>query len=199
MLAQGHKLKYFARINKTTEGPFSLSELVEAGIRPSTYIWHKGLADWIQASEDPEVCRGMRRYLAGFNPETGELRVRENTVAPQQRDDTPVKGSMRIMLRNFPESDAQPDYSLKPTGVSAVMAFVMTICCFPVTGIMAVFFAMRCKANWKMSEQPDMDEKTRVAFRRKSHDDARLYRMMIGITFFIGLILMGVAFSRAFL
>lgn len=194
-------MKYFARINKTTEGPFSLTQLVEAGIRPSTYIWRKGLPDWIRASEDPEICRAMRRYLAGLDPMTGNPPVTaDRSIIPDSEkntsETTPQQG---IGIRGFAEPPNSTDYSVAPQGVSIIMAIVITICCFPITGLLAIFFAMRTKANWKMSEQPGTDEQTRMVYRKMSHDDARKYRMMAGITFCIGLILIGWTISKTFL
>ncbi|MDE6248021.1 MAG: GYF domain-containing protein [Muribaculaceae bacterium] len=194
-------MKYFARLNKQTVGPLSLTELVKAGIRPSTYIWRKGMPDWIPASDDPEICRALRRYLAGLDPESGrEIKIaaeeQEADVAQstEPQNDTGFHG-----IRNFPENPDTTDYSVKPQGVSVIVALLMTFICFPVTGIIAVFFAMRTQAHWKMSEQEGLSAKDRELCRRKAHDDARLYRMMLGITFSIGLIIVGLAFSRVFL
>lgn len=197
-------MKYFARIDKKNVGPFSLSQLVETGIRPSTYIWHKGLPDWIPASEDPEVCRGIRRYLAGFDPETGapihSLSSSALTAQRESKEDSSTESATQPhSVRSFPEPADSTDYNIPPTGVSVIMAVVVTICCFPLTGFVAIFFAMRSKANWKMSEQEGIDEKTRSIYRHNSHNDARIYRMMVGISFFLGLILVGLTFSRTFM
>lgn len=202
-------MKYFARIDKQTVGPLSLTQLVTAGVRPSTYIWRKGMPDWIQASEDPEICRALRRYLAGMDPETGlQISLPSETdkgfISPDGADtnkevNNSVNGGSFRSIRSFPEVPDMTDYNVKPQGVSVIMALVMTFLCFPVTGIIAVFFAMRTQAHWKMSNQEGLTPEQRADCRRKSHDDARLYRMMIGITFSIGLIIIGLAFSRSFL
>lgn len=192
-------MKYFARINKETVGPLSLKELVEAGLRPSTYIWYKGLDDWQRAEEDPDICRGLRRYLAGYDPETGELP--EAQVAKEEAD---PKEEMRQMaeqgmfgLRGLPEPPDRTDYTAKPMGVSVITALLATLFCFPITGLIAVFFAMRCSAYWKMSEQPGIADAERRDYQIKSHSHARVYKMMLGITLCLGLIMAGIAFSRA--
>lgn len=177
---------------------------MEAGIRPSTYVWRKGLDDWRRASEDPEICRAMRRYLAGFDPETGlplpspggtPAGVSTGTDLGKETGVNPAS-EQRISIRSIPEPPDNTNYSFPPTGVSIVMAIVMTICCFPPTGLLAIFYAMRCKAQWKMSEQEGIDDAQQNLYRRKSHDDARIYRMTIGITFFLGLIMVGVTLAR---
>ena len=46
-------------------GPIALEEVVDAGVRPDTYVWAKGMPDWVQASEVPDICRFFRLRLAG--------------------------------------------------------------------------------------------------------------------------------------
>lgn len=147
-------MKYFARINKENVGPLSLKELVEAGVRPSTYVWCKGMTDWQRAEDDPEICRAMRRYLAGLDPETGqETALARPDETPRQVAETQQENPY-VGLRGLPEPENNINYSFKPAGVSVIMAIVATICCFPITGVVAIFYAMRCQADWRMSEQP---------------------------------------------
>lgn len=193
-------MKYYARINKENVGPLSLKELVEAGIRPSTYVWCKGMPDWQHAEDNPEICRAMRRYLAGLDPETG----RDLSIANTPSDETSsaednLPGNMPIGLRGIPEPPAQINYDVKPAGVSIFLAIIVTICCFPITGIVAIFFAMRCSTDWKMSETSGISDKERDKYRKKAYEDARIYKMMIGISIFMGLIMVGFTFSRTLL
>ena len=191
--------RYFARIDKTTKGPFTLRELIDLGVRPSTYVWAKGMPEWERAEDVADVCRAMRLALAGL-PLPGE------DEAPGARGgDTPVRMSdlspadtPRPALRfGFPEPEQHIDFNVKPTGISIVMAIVMTFCCFPVTGAMAVWFAYKFQRLWKESDAETSDPANRHRLRVEAYDMARLYRMMIGITFSIGLILFGVAVTTA--
>ncbi len=56
-------MKYFAMIEGDRIGPMEIDRLVEAGLRPDDYVWRKGMADWIPAREDAEICRHFRRRL----------------------------------------------------------------------------------------------------------------------------------------
>lgn len=198
-------MKYFARIDRQQVGPLSLTELVKAGVRPSTYVWAKGMADWTRAEDVPEICRAMRRALAGYDPETGDLipRYPESGESikrrPGEEEDADLSrmiAERRIGLHGIPEQPDRRDYSIPPQGVSVVMAVIVTIMCFPVTGIVAIWFAMKSKADWRQSRQQGLSPQEAEDWRRKAHDDARIYRMMIGITFSIGLIVAGFAMMR---
>lgn len=197
-------MKYYARINKTQMGPLTLTELVNAGVRPSNYVWCKGMADWQRASEVPDICRAMRRALAGLDPATGEERraLQEEDVAPGKYDPANPPTDRREMLEYLRQAidesqrAMRPDYSIPPQGVSVVMAIVLTICCFPITGMFAIYFAWRCRSFWKQSCEEGISAMQREDLRRRAHDDARLYRMMVGITFCIGIIMTAMTLAR---
>lgn len=202
-------VRYFARINKRQVGPMTMTELLNAGIRPDTYVWCKGMADWQRASEIPDICRAMRRALSGFDPETGEPRDVEPT---EQQDVEPSKfdpsrpprnrAEMAEFLRQAieeAEANARPDYTIPPQGVSMFMAVLATILCFPLTGLVAIWFAYKCRSDWTKSRQEGIRASEREELQRSAHDNARLYRMMIGITFCLGIIMVGMALSRTLL
>ncbi|MDE6234627.1 MAG: GYF domain-containing protein [Muribaculaceae bacterium] len=197
-------MKFFARIDDTQVGPLGLGQLIEAGVRPSTYVWHKGMADWEKAEDVPEVCRAMRRALAGLDPETGMEIERQNNASdsalPSQEEIAEAEREAASQglrgLRGLPEPGITPDYSRRPQGVSVIGAIIATLMCFPLTGLVAIWYAMKCQAHWKMSEDPQIKTVAAEQLRRQAHEDARIYRMMMGITFCLGIIMVGFAFSR---
>lgn len=200
-------MKYYARINKTQIGPLTLPELLKAGLRPENFVWCKGMADWQRAEDQPDICRAMRRVLAGLDPETGkDLRAVASDAgasgSPAKFDPTrppQTRQEMTEYLREaFEEAErnSRPDYSYPPAGVSVVMAVAMTLLCFPFTGIVAIYYAYRCKSQWGRSLRTDLSESEREECRRRSHDAARIYRMMVGITFCIGVIMVGMTLSK---
>ena len=201
-------MRYFARIDKEQQGPFTLRQLLESGIGPKTYVWGKGMPDWQHADEVADICRGMRRMLAGLDPESGEpLPVPEAAdVAPSKSkmmEGEPLnRANMEEYLREaFEEAERMQthDYSVPPQGVSIISAVIAMILCFPITGILAIYFAWKCKAQWQRSEEAGLSNEERLELRRKSYDSARLYRMMIGITFCMGIIMIGLTLSRTLL
>lgn len=200
-------MKFFARIDDSQVGPLSLGELIEAGVRPSTYVWHKGLSDWEKAEDVPEVCRAMRRALAGLDPETGnpittgtgqQLSTLTHS-SPDEEEEIQAGANGLRGIRGIPEPGITPDFSRRPQGVSVIGALLATLLCFPFTGLVAVWFAMKCRAHWKMSEDKNIPPAEAEQLRRNAHDDARIYRMMIGITFCLGIIMIGFTMSRMML
>ena len=61
-------MKYFAMIDGRQYGPMELDDMVKEGVRPETYVWCKGMEDWCQASEVPDICRYFRQRLSGTLP-----------------------------------------------------------------------------------------------------------------------------------
>lgn len=186
----------------------TLTELLNAGIRPTTYVWCKGMVDWQQASEVPDICRAMRRALAGLDPETGKERTMEveTDVAPSKIFDPNNQPTNRQELAEYlrqaieeSERNSRTDFSIPPQGVSIFMAIVATIFCFPLTGLVAIYFAYKTRLNWTKSEKEKLGSQERTNLQIQAHEDARLYRMMIGITFCIGIIMVGMALSRTLL
>ena len=188
----------------------TLTELLNAGIRPTTYVWCKGMADWTRASDVPDICRAMRRALAGLDPETGRERqqpaTEQSEVSPAKIFDPENPPSNRREMAEYlrqaieeSERNSRSDYSVPPQGVSIFLAVVATILCFPVTGLVAIWFAYRCKLHWAQSRQEAVGSQERDLLQRRAHDDARLFRMMLGITFSIGVIMVGLALSRTLL
>ncbi|MDE5551694.1 MAG: DUF4339 domain-containing protein, partial [Muribaculaceae bacterium] len=152
--------RYFARINRTTQGPFTLTELVQLEIRPSTYVWCKGMSDWQKAGDVPDICRAMRFALAGL-PVPGEDEPRLTAGKPESNPGNDTDESGWLRFRNFPEPPAKEvDYDVKPKGVSIFMALILTIFFFPPTGLATLWYASRFKYLWLSSEDSSISSET---------------------------------------
>lgn len=46
---------YYIAINNQSQGPYTPDELRIAGLNAKSLIWHEGLADWVEASQIPEL------------------------------------------------------------------------------------------------------------------------------------------------
>lgn len=191
-------IKYFVRLDDKSQGPFSLQEIVDMGVRPSDYVWRKGMPDWITAAEDAEICRAMRRHLAGLNVDGSDRSLpamtdKEIAQGPQQSD---ADQSWGARLGGFQEPQKQIDYDERPQGVSIFMGVLLALCCFPITGFMAAWFAYKFNKNWAKSDLADTSAEERRRLRVAAYENARMYRMMIGITFSLGLVALGLMFSN---
>ena len=47
---------YFIIVDGQQKGPYSISDLKNAGISPDAYVWREGLSDWVQASTLQELA-----------------------------------------------------------------------------------------------------------------------------------------------
>lgn len=114
-------MKYFAMIEGRQYGPMELDDLVREGVRPDTYVWCKGMPDWIQAEEVPDICRYFRQRLSGTlpsqkNPPYDSERIRAaeeeeqerllNQLPPMARDLVRRSG-IKLTKENLPDLEHQ--------------------------------------------------------------------------------------------
>ncbi len=71
-------------------GPMELEDMAAEGVRPDTYVWCKGMSDWTQASEVPDICRYFRQRLSGTLPSqrygaADEARIKAADEEEQER------------------------------------------------------------------------------------------------------------------
>lgn len=186
--------KYYAMIDGERKGPFSLDQLPEAGVRPSTYIWCKGMPDWQKAEDNADVCRHFRNHLYDLmHPSTppadttaaasGELdKYKIQPDAPKgpypTRFDRILQQNGENPLPTLDEIEAQKDKATPPVSMVGY-AWLVTIFFFFPTGIAALVFAYRSR---KASKKGD---------NQLSHEFNRKAKMWTGITFFIGIIFYG--------
>lgn len=185
--------KYYAMIDGEQKGPFTLEELKGAGVRPSTYIWHKGMDNWQRADEDADVCRLFRNHLYDLmHPsDPNEMDGDENPykVAPDEKSgksrtrfDSYLQESGES-LPTLEEIESQKDTSTPPVSMVGY-AWIVTLVCFPPTGIAALVYAYKSRKAWKEGKNV------------LAHDYNRSAKMWTGVSFFLGLI--GYAFIAAY-
>lgn len=74
--------------NGKQEGPFTVEELSQQGIGPESEVWAPGMADWMPASEVPELTVVLQR--AEFEAAQQAARAAENRATTGQPYDPPV-------------------------------------------------------------------------------------------------------------
>lgn len=182
-------------IDGEQKGPFTLEELPEAGVRPSTYIWCKGLPDWQKAEENPDVCRLFRNRLYDIMhpaPEASTTDESELTdkykVAPDTPPD-PHRSRFDYYLRETGESlptideiEEMEDKEEPPINMTPY-AWLVTLFFFFPTGIAALIFAYKSRQQWKAGNHI------------LSHGYCRSAKMWTGISFFLGIIVYGIFLS----
>ena len=183
--------KYYAQIDGEQKGPFTLEELPGAGVRPSTYIWTKGMPDWQKAEDNAEVCRLFRNHLydmmhpgASALPSEGvegEMDDRWKVKKDEPKGPLPSKFDRFLEqagedpLPTLEEIEKQEDKSVPPVSMIGYAWLVTIFCCLP-TGIVALVFAYKSRNAWH-NHQNDI-----------SHELNRKAKMWTGVSFFLGLI-----------
>lgn len=135
-------MKYFAMIDGQQYGPMMLDDMVKEGVRPDTYVWHKGLPDWIKASEDPDICRYFRQRLSGTLPLQNTLgrldaeRRREMEAAEQEEllNQLPPmargyvrKSGVKLSKEDFRQQDRPPLPKALPIILYAISIIMIII------------------------------------------------------------------------
>lgn len=192
-------MKYFAIINSEQRGPFTLEELAAAGVRPETYIWCKGMDDWRKARDVADVCRYWRQYLSGTLP--SQLPVPQ---APEQQDNalTSADEDPRHIrqVRSFDPAGPEPGLDIEQTPRSLLLpAVLVTIACFPLTGFIAIWHAYKASREWQDAKLAERDNpQLSKELKADAHDAVRSAKMWIGITFFMGMIMMALGMLQIF-
>ena len=197
-------MKYFAIIDGEKRGPFELEELPEAGVRPSTYVWCKGMADWEKAEDVADICRLYRGRLYDLLhpviPAPGYPQASSAEQLPQ--DDTPSRFDRHIdaPLPSIEEIESRRDVSRPPVNM-VPYSILVTLLCNPLLGIFAIIYAFGAQKSWRRMEEMAKNEAKNNAgeveeMRRSAHNLNRIAMMVTGLAFFIGLIIYGAILSR---
>lgn len=189
--------KYFAFIDGEQKGPLELRQLISAGVRPSTYVWTKGMDDWHRADEVPDICRLLRQHLAEKKHPTNEVNTEAMDKPPvgmtgfqsdsAHQEERPLRFPIRE--NQIPE----PDYNIPPQ-VSMTLAVITLILCFPPSGIAAVVFTHKARKKWEEAIRGG-DSEEAEQLKRQAHEFARLSKMWLGLTVALGIIFWTLVFS----
>lgn len=176
-------MRYYAMIDGRQAGPFEISELAEAGVRPDTYVWCKGMADWEKAEDVADICRMFRQRLYDLMHPGSVAAEREMRRAEENPDDEygDVPSSFRRIVEESgtvpgPALPSEPDMESEPRSM-LVYAILSTLLCFPLTGFVAIYYSVAMSKAWRNGEK------------EIAHDYSRQAKMWTGITFFLGMIL----------
>lgn len=180
------------------KGPFELDRLMEMGVGPDTYVWRKGMTDWEKARDVADICRYYRQRI--FNINHPAPAREESPESPQEKDEDITQ--FLISPRGLKESEETIDTSVAPPSMIFV-SFLLTILCFPFTGIVAVYYSIRTRMAWEQASRSNAKgegklytDKEREELRIIAHDYSRMAKMWAGITFFLGFILYSFLFLK---
>lgn len=182
-------------IDGERRGPFRAEELPEAGVRPETYVWCKGMDDWQRAEEVADICRFFRlRIFDLMHPsQVGPIEPNPASVEPQDPNPGEIDPEdPYIFRRNRPITEETPDTDIQPVSM-LIPAIVLTLLCFPPTGFVAIYYGVMTRRTWAAAhnepyaKELPAEEKVRLSL--AAHDYSRSAKLWTGITFFLGIIL----------
>ena len=190
---------YYAMTEKGRIGPLPLEELPAAGVGPDTYVWCKGMADWEKADNVAEICRFWRNRIYDKMhpapvPSDTDI-VKDNTESEPEEVLTRF-GYIPVNQEN------DDDFDTAPPSMMAVV-ILLIIFCFPPTGIVALYFAIKTRRTWMEATRADSknsnklySDEERNSLKKMAHEYARKTKMWIGYTISIGLIFYAVIFRH---
>lgn len=179
-------MKYFAVIDGNQVGPMPLEDLCELDIRPDTLVWCKTMTEWRPAKEVGEICRYFRQHLDTLMHPAAEQTTpvaKEPTL--EELEGNILAGAYRYMVERSGEtpSPSREQEELPETAPKTWIAeaIISSLICFPFTGMIAIWFGIRSRVEWKAGHKAE------------ALDASRRAKMLVGITFFMGLIFYGLA------
>lgn len=206
-------MRYFAMIDGEQRGPFELSELSAAGVGPDTYVWCKGMSDWQKAEDVADICRHFRQRLSDIMhpqapaPDPKPMQYEGYAPGVDPYESVPLR--YRNMVRRSGEVPGepieQPTDTSRPPAPTLFLSLLMTLFCFPITGLVAVYYSYKARAAWQESQRSESNhnralynDNEREQLRKAAHDYDRQAKMWIGITFFLSVILYAFLGNRFF-
>lgn len=185
--------QYYIMTEEGQQGPFPLEELPAHGVRPSTYVWTKGMPDWQQASEVADICRLYRRHLAGVATGSDNAPVADRYDNPEtlNQDAEPTEMKVPVFARGFSPVEDKPNLDSTPY-YSLFLSVLSILLCFPPTGFIALYFCYRTKLAWSKAQDPALSPEDSQHYKAVAHDSSRLFRMWLGITASLGFVLLAI-------
>lgn len=186
-------MKYYAMIDGKRYGPYELEELANAGVRPGTYIWCKGMDDWEKAEDVADVCRMFRIRLYDLMHPSQSAPAEE--VDPSEIKDISSAGNDQVTPSGMTRFDRalndagaphlpsleeieERDNNIPPSPFLLPIAIFVTIIGFMPAGIVAIIYSIKARKAW--NDSPGSKEAGHFC---------RAAKMWTGIAFFIGMIL----------
>lgn len=78
-------MRYYIIRDGKRHGPFSMEQLKEVGVSPGTKVWHKGLEEWTDAKELPELAEITDSEVPPMpeSPDGGNAETEEKPPMPK--------------------------------------------------------------------------------------------------------------------
>ncbi len=158
-------MDYWIIVDDRHAGPYSARQLVDAGLKADTLVWHEGLPDWVAADQVEELRQAMverdAEASAGFGesatvaPEPQEIYVQQESTEvyaqPQdagayENNEAQTPGNGACATQGAYAAVQLPDEPCPPAYL-AVSIIAMLLCCTPL-GIVSVIYSSKVKSAY---------------------------------------------------
>lgn len=165
--------KYFYADGENSNGPFSLDELKSKGITPNTKVWCEGMADWLPASQVPDLKDLLRLSPPPLGTES----------RAEYRNDNYLKNN-NYNKNKMENSTQQPP---KTWLVESILATLF--CCLPL-GIVGIVNASKVESRFYAG---DVNAAQQASAEAKKWTMISFILGLVGIVLYIILLAAGVA------
>ncbi len=150
-------MEFWIYLNNEKRGPYSVEQLQNMTIPPTTLVWREGMGSWLAAVEIPELTQLYSHHSTPPPPpEPPQVQETENNEMEQEDIETnnEVITPPDFNPGNFIEEQAQepskecgkPQAKCPPTYL--VWAILTTLCCCQLFGIIAIVYAANVKSKY---------------------------------------------------
>lgn len=196
---------YYLDADMRQVGPVSLDDLVAAGVKGDTMVWHEGLEEWAKAGNLPEVVKAMERKARPATPATPEKP--ESPEAPEtpeapgnpgnpESPESPESPEAIVIDAAAADDEIIPKRPSKRLGMNIAMMVLTTLNPLYILGLMLVVpFAVMSITFGAIGESAYNRENYRLAdrFGRLGHGFGKaalisgLIILLLEILFFVAI------------
>lgn len=130
---------YYLDADMRQVGPVSLDDLVAAGVKGDTMVWHEGLEEWAKAGNLPEVVKAMERKARPATPEKPQApESPESPEKPESPGNPESPESPEAVVIAAADDEIIPKRPSKRLGMNIAMMVLTTLNPLYILGLMLV-------------------------------------------------------------
>lgn len=161
-------MKYFVAEGREATGPFSIEELRQKNLQPSTLVWHDRLPEWVRADEIDEI----RREVLGIPP----------IAPPSAFGQTPEPAQMYNQSNSGPNVPPVNGYAANRFGNQGYAnqydaerrdippcppnylpwAIGVTLCCCMILGVIAIIYSTKVNSLYSQGRYDEAYQASRT-------------------------------------
>lgn len=142
------------------QGPLSLDQLRDLGVKPEAYVWCTGMPDWLPVSQVPEVAALVVKPEPAAPVADEPIAVADEPAAPvvaQQMPELPEAAQQPAAMPAMPAQQPaqpmpqqpapqQPMPEMPPTNIGWAIGATL-LCCIPL-GIVAIIYSNKVSTSY---------------------------------------------------